>query len=120
MDLPRFNEIRTVVIQNEEDKLGRQGAAYRGDSEDFLTNFKAAAKEAGITPAQAAYVHLTKHYKAIGSALRTGQWNGTGDTFMDRVVDARNYLLFLLAIALEEQTLREPTNVLASATKMEY
>ena len=79
---------------------------------DTLQNFKQVATMEERSPAEVAFSYLLKHIQSIGLMVRKKdrRWfwedeNGEGDK--QRIVDARNYLLFVFACIEEDERANE-------------
>lgn len=96
-----FQNIRTVLSIKREKILGSKGKDYRGASSDVLANFKKVAEELGITPMQALWVYMNKHFIAINKWIRCPD-DTSSEPMEMRIVDAMNYLDLAYALMTEE------------------
>ena len=111
MTKERFDILRDEFLEKEAKILyWKQGEYSSGD--DALQNFREVAAFMGLKPSEVVLAYLMKHVQSISLAVRTGQyawdWNTKeGEGLKQRIVDARNYLLFLAACLEEEVKSRE-------------
>lgn len=77
-----------------------KGADYTSGSPDRLVNFKEAADDTGITPRQAWYVLVRKHWSAIRTFVRKGRVES--EPLAGRIVDVIVYSTLLYLMALED------------------
>jgi hypothetical protein len=78
-----------------------KGKDYAGD-EDALANFKAAARDLGLTPFQVWSVYHHKHQSAIDSFIREGKVES--EPIEGRIHDAILYLFLLLGLIEDGDT----------------
>lgn len=107
MTKERFDMLRDEFLEKEAQILYAKQDQYSSGN-DALQNFREVADFLGQRPSEVALTYLMKHVQSISLAVRTRQyawdWNTKeGEGLKQRIVDARNYLLFLAA-CLEEET----------------
>ncbi len=100
MTRDQFVELRSKLIEEEDFITKTKGKDYTKSSEDCLANFKEGA-QLGLTPLQTAGMFAKKHIDAIYNYIKT---NGQSESepIRERVKDARNYLIFILALIEEK------------------
>lgn len=100
MTREEFVKFRQDLIDEEDQITKTKGKDYTKSSEDCLANFKEGAVF-GLTPLQTAGMFSKKHIDSIFNYIKT---NGQSESepIRERIKDARNYLLFILAI-IEDQ-----------------
>lgn len=109
MKREEFVELRRKLIE-EEDLITRiKGKDYTKSSVDCLANFKEGAVF-GLTPLQTCGMFAKKHIDSIYNYIKT---NGQSESepLRERIKDARNYLLFILAIVEDEENERRKDDV---------
>lgn len=106
MTKERFDILRDEFLEKEAQILYAKQDQYSSGN-DALQNFREVAAFMGLKPSEVVLAYLMKHVQSISLAVRTRQyawdWNTKeGEGLKQRIVDARNYLLFLAA-SLEEE-----------------
>jgi len=102
MKKDEFNGILKEMIKEEMQCLTVKNEEYTVGSEDSLNNFKSVAEEVGITPIKAWYVFFNKHIRSIANYIKTGS-EKSNEPIEERIMDARNYLVFLRALIQESK-----------------
>ncbi len=97
----QFKSLINAQTKKEFDVLFKKGVEYTQASKDKLINFKETAAYIQITTLQAWAVHFYKHITAIFSYIKREKT--LSESIQDRILDARNYLLLLLAIIQEKE-----------------
>ena len=87
----------------EVEMLKSKGADYSGTS-DTLSNFKSIAALSGTSKYFVWLVYFLKHVWAINTWVKTGG-NLKDESIESRIMDARNYLILLLALIKEDAEL---------------
>ena len=95
-----MNRARFELMLSEQFRLiakinDTKGVEYSGHT-DVLSDFRAVAKEIGITEQQALMTYATKHWRAINSFVQTGEVKS--EPVEGRVHDLILYMLLLLAM----------------------
>ena len=92
-----FDILRDEFLEKEAKILyWKQGEYSSGD--DALQNFREVAAFMGLKPSEVVIIYLMKHQHFSGSSTGQYAWIGTPKKergLKQRIVDARNYLLFL-------------------------
>lgn len=101
MTRDKFIELRTKLLEEEDFITKTKGKDYTKSSEDCLANFKEGVM-LGLTPLQTAGMFAKKHIDAIYNYIKT---NGQSESepLRERIKDARNYLIFILALVEDDQ-----------------
>lgn len=102
MTREKFVEFRQHLIEEEDYITKTKGKDYTKSSEDCLANFKEGAVF-GLTPLQTAGMFGKKHIDSIYNYIKTGG-KSESEPIRERIKDARNYLLFILAIIEDEKS----------------
>jgi len=109
MNAEDFSEYARGIFEREQEILANKQHGYTHGNADVLIAFKTIAEAAGVTPLQVCVVFLAKHLSALTSAIESGEitkeWyaeTGGDEGLVERMLDARNYLLFLGALIEEE------------------
>ena len=89
-------------FQKEMKLMRVKGEEYTVSDEDKLKNFKSIAERLDTTSSQVAMVYLLKHMDSIRNYVLKGV-EVSDESISGRIHDARNYLLLLHAIILEEK-----------------
>ena len=110
MNSARLNELWNELHQKETELIGIKAGEYAQDDEK-LFNFKSGAALMGCEPYQVAWAYLTKHIISVQKAAVDGNFNFSWavkqpdgaytEGIVQKIVDARNYLFFILC-CLEE------------------
>ncbi len=116
MNSTRLNELWNALHEKETSLIGIKAGEYANDDER-LYNFKNGAALIGGLPSQVAWAYLTKHLIAIQKAVMNGSFQkinfdwaikhedgGYTEGLIQKIVDARNYLFFILACLEEEES----------------
>ena len=103
----RFESLQEEFVAHEARILNWKRGEYASDDEDRLQNFRQVAEFAGMKMSEVALIWLMKHIQSIALAVRSGKyaWTWTtegGEGLKQRIADARNYLLLLVACLEEE------------------
>jgi hypothetical protein len=107
MRVSEFDRLLEEFVEKERELLIGKRASYAGD-EDCLSNFKEIADGLGLDPVQVALVYLFKHVIGVRREVLGGDvdWSWTtesgGEGLMQRIADARNYLILLGALVQEK------------------
>lgn len=103
MTRTEFVELRDQLLEEEDFIMKSKGADYTksGLDIDCLSNFKEGALF-GLTPLQTAGVFTKKHIDSIYNYIKTGG-QSESEPIRERIKDARNYLLFILALIEEDK-----------------
>lgn len=115
-----FEKFRAKLMEEEDYITKTKGKDYTKSSEDCLANFKE-GEQLGLTPLQTAGMFAKKHIDAIYNYIKT---NGKSESepIRERIKDARNYLVFILALIEEENLKTEskiPLSELLLATQLD-
>lgn len=100
-----FIQFREKLI-NECIAIHTDRAAKYADDRDSFADLRASAV-GGVTAAQAAYIHLGKHYRAVGSIVadlsagRSPKPPADGD-ILNNIRDSINYLVLLAGVISED------------------
>lgn len=103
MTRAEFAAFREKLLKEEDFITKTKGIDYTKSSEDCLANFKEGLM-LGLTPLQVAGMFGKKHIDSIFNYIKT---NGQSESepIRERIKDARNYLLFILAIIEEDRAI---------------
>lgn len=96
-----FLKFREQLQKEEEEIIKGKGEDYTKSSEDQLANFKEGSIF-GLTPLQTAGIFTKKHVDAIYNYIKT-DGKSESEPIRERIKDARNYLLFILALIEDEK-----------------
>lgn len=96
MTLDELKKLHEDIINKETDILLTKGKEYC-ITEDRLKFFKDYASKLNITPEKVCAIFMLKHFNSIISYVNSGK-NLSDENIESRILDARNYLLLLLAI----------------------
>jgi 7-cyano-7-deazaguanine synthase in queuosine biosynthesis len=99
MNAKTFEELVQKLQIEEVEILKTKGRDYTQGGEDRLKNFKAIADELGADPMVIVGVYFLKHIDSIKTYIQTSDLRSEG--FKSRVLDARNYLALMLALAID-------------------
>ena len=99
MTLDELKKLHEDIINKETDILLTKGKEYC-ITEDRLKFFKDYANKLNITPEKVCAIFMLKHFNSIISYVNSGK-NLSDENIESRILDARNYLLLLLAINKE-------------------
>jgi hypothetical protein len=103
MNHKHFLECRKDLLNEALHVYEQKGQDYTRSNEDVLHNFKTCANRIGMTPQKALLVYMTKHSDAIENYIKTdGQ--SESEPIKMRIIDNINYLLFLWALIIEDET----------------
>ena len=94
-------ELAEQAFADETDLLIKKGADYSGNI-DTLNNFKQIAGLTGAPKDLVWLVYFMKHVFAVISWCKSGRLES--EPIESRIMDARNYLLLLLALIREDST----------------
>lgn len=108
MTREQFVEFRKQLIEEEDLITQTKGRDYTKSSEDCLANFKEGAVF-GLSPLQTAGMFSKKHIDSIYNYIKTGG-KSESEPIRERIKDARNYLLFILAIIEDENKTEQRVN----------
>lgn len=96
MTLDELKKLHEDIINKETDILLTKGKEYC-ITEDRLKFFKDYANKLNITPEKVCAIFMLKHFNSIISYVNSGK-NLSDENIESRILDARNYLLLLLAL----------------------
>ena len=99
MTRQEFIDFRTKLLQEEDLITRTKGVDYTKSSEDCLANFKEGSVF-GLSPLQTAGMFAKKHIDSIYNYIKTGGMSES-EPIRERIKDARNYLIFILALIEE-------------------
>jgi len=100
MTLKDFAQLVNDQCDHMTEVLDTKGNDYRGD-EDALANFKAVGFRNGLTSWQVWGVYFGKHIMAIERFIASGKLES--EPIEERITDAQNYLMLLLALVKEQK-----------------
>ena len=104
MNVKDFFEWADREFIEEMDLMQVKGKEYTVSDNDKLKNFKSIAERLKIKTALVALVYLLKHMDSIRNYVLSGV-EASDEPISGRIRDARNYLMLLHAILLEEKGL---------------
>ena len=104
MTVKDFFEWADREFIEEMDLMQVKGKEYTVSDNDKLKNFKSIAERLKIKTALVALVYLLKHMDSIRNYVLSGV-EASDEPISGRIRDARNYLMLLHAILLEEKGL---------------
>ena len=104
MTVKDFFEWADKEFIEEMDLMQVKGKEYTVSDNDKLKNFKSIAERLKIKTALVALVYLLKHMDSIRNYVLSGV-EASDEPISGRIRDARNYLMLLHAILLEEKGL---------------
>lgn len=114
MNRDQFEYFRKVLLEEEDFITKTKGKDYTKSSIDCLANFKEGSVF-GLTPLQTAGMFAKKHIDSIYNYIKTdGQ--SESEPIRERIKDARNYLLFILAV-IEDKKILEIENTKKNANQ---
>ena len=102
MNVKDFFDWAEKEFQKEMKLMRVKGEEYTVSDEDKLKNFKSIAERLNTTPSQVVMVYMLKHMDSIRNYVLNGI-EISDESISGRIHDARNYLLLLHAIILEEK-----------------
>jgi len=108
MDIHKFIELETELINSALNISKSKRPAYTGNSNDVLKNFKGAAEAAGVAPMQAWAVLAKKHLDALLSFAKD-QGIEQAEPLWGRASDAINYIVLGMALAIDLGLTEDPT-----------
>lgn len=108
MDIHKFIELETELINSALNISKSKRPAYTGNSNDVLKNFKSAAEAAGVAPLQAWAVLAKKHLDALLSFAKD-QGIEQAEPLWGRASDAINYIVLGMALAIDLGLTEDPT-----------
>lgn len=89
------------LISQEHNLLEVKGGEY--SNEDRLSNFKDTAKKFNLKPEMVAYIYFQKHLCSIETIIKEDRNDEPGhESITGRFNDARNYLLLIWCIFVEQ------------------
>lgn len=94
-----FERVFDAVVKQERETLIEKSRDYAGGG-DRLWNFRAGAGISGGTPEQALWGYLTKHLVSIRDICNGKEV--TRAQLREKIGDARNYLVLLEALVIDE------------------
>jgi hypothetical protein len=101
MKTQEFNELLDYCLASIKEVLAKKSFEY-AKNDDRLYNFYDAAKITGLTPQHQCWSFLSKHLVSIKLILDNPKiW--TNEMIEEKIGDAINYLILLLAILTEER-----------------
>lgn len=101
MKLADFMAYAETAWEEERQLLEAKGREYTMSSPDKHENFKQIAAMLGITPEQACAAYLLKHIFSIVNYVKIGK-TCSNEPIQGRIHDARNYLLLLGSLLIDE------------------
>lgn len=101
MTLEELKDLHKDIVDKETNILLTKGKEYC-ITEDRLKFFKDYANKLGITPEKVCAIFLLKHFNSIISYVNSGK-NLSDENIESRILDARNYLLLLLALSCDKK-----------------
>ena len=102
MKVSKFFKWARTEFDKEMNIMDGKGIEYTVSDKDKLKNFKSIAERMETKASNVALVYLLKHMDSIRNYVLNGV-EASDETISGRVRDARNYLLLLHAIILEEK-----------------
>lgn len=97
-----LKKLKQDMEQKESSLLGTKGTEYIVSNEDRLKFFYDYVKQLDVDPKVVCAIFLMKHINSILNFAKTGV---SGSESIDgRINDARNYLLFMSALAHEQKS----------------
>jgi len=109
MTLEELKDLHKDIINKETNILLTKGKEYC-ITEDRLKFFKDYANKLSITPEKVCAIFLLKHFNSIISYVNSGK-NLSDENIESRILDARNYLLLLLALSCENKVVDNNENI---------
>lgn len=98
-----FDELCLEMEEVERKIRFAKGNEYsHSDGQERLGGFKRIAEATGIKPSLVGYVFLRKHMDSIANYIKKGKVE-SNEGIQGRFHDARNYLLFIYALILDEE-----------------
>tara|TARA_R100001244_G_scaffold87102_1_gene66722 strand:+ start:304 stop:627 length:324 start_codon:yes stop_codon:yes gene_type:complete len=97
-----FFDLTKELISQEMEIMKVKGDEYTIGNIDKFQNFKSLAERLGTTPKQILMVYLLKHIDSICNYAITGK-ESSDEPIEGRIMDARNYLLLLAGLIVEEK-----------------
>ena len=94
-----FQAIIEYCFEEEKKLIGVKAEDYARDG-DRLANFKSGSAFTGLTPRQTLWGYLAKHLSSVKEIV-DGK-TVSHDVLREKIGDARNYLILLEALVLEE------------------
>lgn len=101
----QFRTFAEQFIKEESSLLNSKGEEYTGKDLDRLSAFKQIASTCKLTCFDVCQVLLLKHIQSINLFINDGVVGSTED-ILERIHDARNYLLLLAAMIQEERSVK--------------
>ena len=101
MKVDEFFEWMAEVQKSELNLMMAKGKEYTVSDEDKLKNFKSIAERLKLSPEIVCMTYTLKHLDSIRNYILTGI-ESSSEPIDGRIMDARNYLLLLLAIIREK------------------
>lgn len=89
------------VAQECRDIMTSKGLEYSRGEEDCLSNFKRVAEALDITPQQAAFVYMAKHWDSVTNYIKTGGKVTSNEPIEGRLNDLVVYLVILRCLIAE-------------------
>ncbi len=98
MDSDRFERLLKQMAEEEQAVFTAKSPDYaERDGSNVLANFQRISERQGVTADLVCLIYLEKHLDAIRTYVRHGSVKS--EAIEDRILDARNYLAFLRAMA---------------------
>lgn len=101
----QFRTFAEQFIKEETDLLASKGEEYTGGNSDRLIAFKQIAATCTLEQIDICQVFLLKHMQSINLFINEGV-EGKTESIIERIHDARNYLLLLAAMIQEEHSVK--------------
>lgn len=114
MTTETFNRLLDELDGNSLSTLKQKNAKY-ASPDDCLHNFDSGADISGLTPAQCAWVYMTKHLAALRDKVQKNDFRDRND-LLEKCQDIINYVRFIWLIGNEERA--KYTGINADETKM--
>ena len=111
-----LRELKQSLEQQESNLLGTKGTEYIVSNENRLKFFYDYAKQLDVDPKVVCAIFLMKHINSILNFAKTGV---SGSESIDgRINDARNYLLFMSALAHEQKSVDDTPEECSCETEL--
>lgn len=105
MNSAELNKLKTYLESEENKILFSKGTEYVVSNDDRLNFFHEYANKLGADPKMVCAIFLMKHINSILNYVKTGKDSVEG--IKGRIMDARNYLLFMEALIEETQDMEK-------------
>lgn len=100
MNKDDFEKMRTKFFNDCKELTDKKGKDYTKGNEDVLSNFKEGGRDLGVPPMKTLGIFMKKHTDAIYNYIKE-DGEHESEPIEERIKDATNYLIFLLALIKE-------------------